>query len=131
MITGSVRIHFRFHIPLLAEYVRFHLVHGRFDFGVFRHIHKAVGIEVRETDGTYLSVPHGFLHSPPRARIVAKWLVDKQQVDVVGAQLAERFIDATGGFFLSGIGNPYFVVRNSSLRGTPHLAMAVPTPSSL
>ena len=106
--TGSVRLHFRFRIPLLAEHVRLQLVHGRLYFGVFRHIHEAVGIEVREADGTYLSVPHGFLHSPPRARIVAERLVDKQQVDVVGAQLAERFIDATGGFFLSGIGNPYF-----------------------
>ena len=34
--------------------------------------------------------------------------MDKQQVDVIGAQLTERFVDAVGCLFLSGIGNPDF-----------------------
>ena len=58
--------------------------------------------------------------------------MDEQQVDVVRLQFAERFVYTDGSLFISGIGNPYFlVVMNISERGMPELEMAAPTPSSL
>ena len=93
---------------LLDKGIALQLVHHRLDVHIVGEIEETACLEVAYADGAHLAIAAGFLHSPPRAEHVAVCLMDEQQVDVVGLQLAQALVDAC-----------------------PLLLTAFPTPSSL
>ena len=104
-------------VGLLVEDVGLHLVDGRRHLDVLRQIHEPVGEEVGDADGADLAGGQGLLHGAVGAVVVAEGLVDEQQVDVVGAQAAQRAIDGAGGAFLPGVGDPHLGGQEDVLAG--------------
>jgi len=64
---------------------------------------KAVWIEVAHSDCTHFACLQCLLHGAISAVVVAEWLVDEQQVDVVGAELAQALVNACRCLLLAGI----------------------------
>ena len=103
----AVLLHNLLRLYLLVEHVGFHLIDHRRYFAELRQVDEAVRIEVRHADGAELARLVRFLHRPPRAVVVVERLVNEQQVDVVGLQFAQRFVNACLCPLVSGIGNPH------------------------
>lgn len=78
---------------LLLEDMRFNLVDGGLDLGKALKVEVAVGAEVGNADGTELAGLVEPLHCAVRAVVIAERLVDEQQVEVVGLQLAHGCLD--------------------------------------
>ena len=72
---------------LLLEHMGFDLVDGRLDLGEMLNVQIPVGAEVGHADGTELAGLIKFLHRPVSAIIIAKRLMDEQQVEIIGTQL--------------------------------------------
>ena len=93
---------------LLDERVALQLVHHWLDFHIVGKVEETACLEVRNTDGTNLSCAISLFHGSPRAKHVAVGLMDEQQVDIIGLQPAQAFVNTLGGFFFAGIRNPHF-----------------------
>ena len=78
-------------------------------------------IEVAHTDGSHLALTVSTLHRTISAIVVAKRLMDKQQVDIVALQFFQAFEDAGISLLLACIGNPNlghdeeFLTRHTTL----------------
>ena len=128
----AVLLHDFLRPALLVEHMRFHLVHHRFDVAELCQVDETVGVEVRYADGTELACLVCFFHSTVGAVVVVERLVDEQQVDVVGLQLAEGFVDRSLCLLIPGVGYPHlchkkqFLARDATLlHRTAHALLVV------
>ena len=91
---------------LLLEHMGFHLVHRRGDLHESAQVNKPVRIKIGNANSPKVAYLIGLLHRPPGAVVVAKGLMDEQQVDIIGSQLLERLLNRCLCLFVTGIGNP-------------------------
>ena len=82
-----------------------------------REVEETARLEIAHTDGANFSIGVGLLHGPPGPEHVAVSLVDEQQVDVVGLQLAEAFIDGGGSLPFAVVADPDFSHQENLLAG--------------
>jgi len=90
---------------LVAAGVQLYLEHLGRDVGHVQHFLELLAGEVGKPDGAYLAGGQGLFHHLPRLGVRAVGLVQKQQVDVVGAEAIERRVDgrhAVGGAVVAG-----------------------------
>lgn len=87
--------------------MRFNLVDGGLDLGKVLKVEVAVGAEVGNADGTELAGLVEPLHRAVRAVVIAERLVDEQQVEIVGLQLAHRLFDGRLGLFITRVRDPH------------------------
>ena len=112
--------------------MRFHLVHHRLDVAELCQVDETVGVEVRYANGTELASLVCFFHGAVSTVVVVEGLVDEQQVDVVGLQFAEGFVDGSLCLLIPGVGYPHlchkkqFLARNAALlHRTAHAFLVV------
>ena len=127
---NTVLLHQRQGAFLLEEGMELHLVDSGFDLHGLTDIGQNLGIAVTNADGLQLALFVGLLHGPIGTDIVAHRLVDQVQIDVVQPQLLHRGLNGLLGTLVAGVLNPQLGGNEQFLRGTPHLAMALPTASS-
>ena len=80
-------------LDILVQRMALHLVHHRLRFVELAELHHAVNVKVRDADCAHLAFLIELHHIAPRAEHIAERLVEQQQVDVVGLQLAQRILD--------------------------------------
>ena len=102
---------------LLLEYMGLHLVHSRRYFYKLAQIDEAVGVKVRNADGTHFAGLVGLLHGPIAAIVVVEGLVDQQQINIVGLELAQGLVNGGLGLFIASVGNPHFGGEEQLLPG--------------
>ena len=81
-----------FQFLFLRIRMHFCLQNGRFDFTGVEDFFDLCFVKIGETDGFDLSFFISFLHLLITCDVVARWLVDQQQIDVVCAEAFEGFI---------------------------------------
>ena len=113
-------IKYRLDACLLRERIALQLVHHWLQLCIVGEVEETACLEVAHTDSSHLTFTIGFLHGAPSAEDVAIGLMNEQQVDVVGLQLAQALVDALGGFFLA-------IVRNPDLRHEKQILAFHPT----
>ena len=91
---------------LLLEHVSLHLVHSGLDLGEVLDVQIPVRTEVGNADGPELTGLVQLLHGPVGAVVVAEGLVDQQQVQVIGAQLAHGLLNGGLGLLIARVGDP-------------------------
>ena len=130
--VAAVLLHIPLRLHLLVEDVGLHLVDGGLDLDVRLQVDEAVGEEVAHADGAHLALALGALHGAVRAVVVAEGLVDEQQVDVAGLQLAQALQDAGVGFLLARVAYPHLghdeqlLARHATLpQGLAHALLVV------
>ena len=104
---GAELVEHRLDAALLYHCVALQLVDHRLGVDIMREVEETGFLEVAHADGAHLAVFVGLLHRPPRAEHVAVGLVDEQQVDVVGLELAQALVNALGGFLFAGVRDPH------------------------
>ena len=106
--------------------MRFQLHDGGLDFHVFREIDETRIVKVAQADRSRFPGFAGFFHGAVSAVIIAEGLVDEKQVDVIGPQPSERFVNAARRFFVAGVGNPDFRGDEKLFAGNAAFADGVP-----
>lgn len=91
---------------LLVQGVGFHLVYHGANLHELAQVHQTVGEEVGDPNGPDLPSLVGLFHGPPGAIVVVEGLVDEQQVNVVGLEFPQGFLNGGPGLFLPGVGDP-------------------------
>ncbi len=81
-----IALHHSFGGFLLLEQMRLHLIHRRSDFTEVGKVDEAVRIKVGNADGPHTAFPVRLLHGPVGAVVIAKGLVNQQQVNVFSIQ---------------------------------------------
>lgn len=97
----------RFDGGLLDEGIALQLVDHGLHIHIVGEVEEATRLEVAHADGAHLAVAVGTLHGAPGAEDVAVGLMDEQQVDVVGLQLAQALVNAAGGTLFAGVADPH------------------------
>lgn len=72
----------------MLENMEFNLVNRRFYFGKVSNIDKPVRIKIGNTDSPDLTVFIRFFHCPICSVIIAKRLMNKQQINIIRLQLS-------------------------------------------
>ena len=106
LVRHTVLHHHRMRGVLLAERMRLDLVHRRRNLRERAHVDQSLRVEVRDADSANLPRLVRILHRAVRAGIVAHRLVEQHEVDVVGAQAAQAFVDGRRRTLVVHIGNP-------------------------
>ena len=104
----AVLLHQLTHFYLLGKNVRLQLHYGRLYFHIFSQIHETGIVEIAQSDSTRLSCLVCLFHGTISSVVITKWLVDKQQVDVVRLQFAKRLVDASCRFLFTRVAYPNF-----------------------
>ncbi|MPN27791.1 hypothetical protein SDC9_175225 [bioreactor metagenome] len=122
----------RFERFLLVIGMAFHLQHGGFDFGKRKHVFQPIRLEVGQADASDFSCRNGFFHIPPCAAIIAKLLMQQQEVDVAGLQAVKHFVDCNCRNALAVVAGPEFgcdpdvLARDAALfHGLSHAALVL------
>ena len=102
---------------LLLEDMGLDLVHGGLHAGEVLDVQIAVRAKVGNADGTNFSGVVELLHGAVGAVIIAEGLVDQQQVQVIGLQLAQGFLNGSLGLFVTGVGDPHLRGQEELLAG--------------
>ena len=93
---------------LLVERMGFDLIDRRRDLVVQNQVLKAVGVEVRHTDGADAALAVKLLHGAPRTVDVAVRLVDQIEVQIVQPQLRHRLLERLSGRLITRVADPQF-----------------------
>lgn len=86
----------------------FDLIDRRRDLVVQNQVLKAVGVEVRHTDGADAALAVKLLHGAPRTVDVAVRLVDQIEVQIVQPQLRHRLLERLSGRLITRVADPQF-----------------------
>ena len=70
-------------------------------------IEEASRLEIAHTEGTHLAGTIGSLHGMPCAKHITVSLMNEQEVNVVGAQLAQAFVNGGRGTLLTIVTHPH------------------------
>src|SRR5699024_9943198 len=72
------------------------------------NIQITVRIEVRHTDSAYLALIISLFHCTVSSVVIAEWLMDQEQIDIVCVQLCPRLFDRRFGCLVPCVWDPYF-----------------------
>lgn len=92
---------------LLLEHMGLDLIDSRLDPCKMLQIQIAIQTKIRYADGTNFPCFIKFLHSTIGSVIIAKGLVDQQQVNIIRPQLFQGFLNGSLRFLVPCIGDPY------------------------
>lgn len=116
---------------LLLEHMGLDLIDNRLDPCKMLQIQITIQTKIRYADGTNFPCFIKFLYSTIGSVIIAKGLVDQQQVNIICPSFFRDSSMEAFAFSYSALVIHTFVVRKNSSRGRPLSARAAPTPSSL
>src|SRR5699024_360034 len=72
------------------------------------NIQITVRIEVRHTDSAYLAFIISFFYCTVSSVVIAEWLMDQEQIDIVCLQFFQRLFDRSFCFLVPCVCAPYF-----------------------
>ena len=71
------------------------LVHSGYDIREVTEVNEVVGVEVAHADSSYLTLLESIFEGAIGIVAIAKGLVNQHEIDVVGAEQTQAFIQAT------------------------------------
>lgn len=81
----------------------FHLVHSGCYLGKMNKVKITVGIKIGNADGSRGFFLIGLLHGPIGAIVIAKGLMDQQQIHIIRPQLFKRRFDRSFCLLKAGV----------------------------